>query len=167
MAVNVKLHTSAALHLQNNGAPFLRRFIPFPSSHNWLSHPTPAMHQQWTSFCWDCYRHLNGHVPFTLVLIIFGILQFPGIRIPEGVREFCLLPNVQAGSWDHFNSMSNGIISPEVKRQGRNDNSPPLRAEVKMRDYTITPPICFHGRERNNFNFYVGPLSIISPTGLI
>jgi hypothetical protein len=85
---------------------------------------------------------------------------------PGRSKRFLSLANVQAGSWAHpvSNSMGNGIIFPAAKRPGRKDNSTLSRAEVENeRDYTSTPLVCFHGRERNNFNFYVGPLRQFHP----
>jgi hypothetical protein len=58
-------------------------------------------------------------------------------------QEFSLFHVVQTGSGVH--PMGIGVLSPGVKRQGREaDHSPPASAEVKkMRIYTSTPPYTF------------------------
>jgi hypothetical protein len=56
-----------------------------------------------------------------------------GVRVPVGSRIFSS-PNVQTGSGVHPTSypMDTGVLSPGVKRQGREaDHSPPTTAEVK------------------------------------
>jgi len=53
--------------------------------------------------------------------------------------------------------MNTEILSPGVKRQGREvDPSPPSSDEVKKEwSYTSTPPIRLHGLDRDNFTFSV------------
>jgi hypothetical protein len=65
----------------------------------------------------------------------------PGIRIPVGSRDFCLLQNVQAGPGAHLASYSvgTGVISRGKSGHGVN-HSPPSRAKVKnVWSYTANP----------------------------
>jgi hypothetical protein len=65
---------------------------------------------------------------------------------PDRVKNF-FLHVVQTGSEAHLASCptGTGVLSPGVKRQGREaDHSPPASAEVKkMWIYTSTPPYAF------------------------
>lgn len=82
------------------------------------------------------------------VCIRFGSLQFES----QLGQEIFFLQNFQTDSGNHSVSYSIGtrVLSRELKRTGHEvDNSPPSSSKVNNeRHYPFTPPLCFHGMER-------------------
>jgi hypothetical protein len=61
-----------------------------------------------------------------------------------GAKDFSLSHHIQTGSGAHLASypMGNGILSPGVKRMGREaDHSPPSSAEIKKEWSYISTPL--------------------------
>jgi len=77
-----------------------------------------------------------------------------GVGIPVEARDFFPSPKHPDRLWTPLTIQFNGT---GVRWVGRDiDHSPSSSAEVKNEwSYTSTSPICLHGMDRENFNFYL------------
>jgi hypothetical protein len=74
-------------------------------------------------------------------------------------KKFSLLLNVRTGSEGQpaFHSIGLGVVSPKVKRPGREvDHSPPLNVSNEVKNewtYKVIHPIRLHGMDRDSSPF--------------
>jgi hypothetical protein len=87
-----------------------------------------------------------------------------GVRFEARARDLSL-QMLQIGSGVHpaTYSMGTGVLSLEVRRQGRDvDHLPPSSVEVKNESScTFITPICLHGVDRDNFTIFTFSVIIL------